>query len=165
MLRLRAPHDKACHGCRHGAGSCELSCGLSCERSCVVHNPATAHGGISYDGPAGPRRAGLRSGHQEKEQPAVNANDVTLTGPATVHTGSMVLGHAPNAPASGSFGLILRRGRRQRPGQPRRALHPDDQRDQPSPRQIRHPAVDAASRWKLTGTGPDYGRSDAPPRR
>jgi hypothetical protein len=37
----------------------------------------------------------------------VNANDATLTGLATAQSGSKVHDHAPNAPASGGFDLIL----------------------------------------------------------
>jgi hypothetical protein len=92
----------------------------------------------------------------------VNANDATLTELTTAQTGSTVHDHVPSAPVGGAFGLILRGGRRQRPGQPRRALHADDQRDRPDHsqptvgcRRSLHPAFDAASRWKLSGTGPD----------
>ena len=38
---------------------------------------------------------------------AVNANDATLTGLATAHTGGTAGHPAPNAPAAGSFDLIL----------------------------------------------------------
>jgi hypothetical protein len=82
----------------------------------------------------------------------VNANDATLTGLATAHTGSGVHDHMPGAPASGGVDLILEGGRRRRP-EPRRARRADDQRDRPDQNQPvlaaadPAPGFDAASRW------------------
>src|SRR5262249_57808369 len=39
--------------------------------------------------------------------PPVNANNATLTALATAHTGSTVEDTAPNAPAAGTFDLVL----------------------------------------------------------
>jgi hypothetical protein len=92
----------------------------------------------------------------------VNANDAALTGLATAQTGSMVQDHAPNAPASGSFDLILE-------GVAGSALGSSGAPytltvsaidlttvSQPWPPQILHQAFAPASGWQLSGTGPNY---------
>jgi hypothetical protein len=92
----------------------------------------------------------------------VNAHDATLTGVATARTGSTVADAAPNAPAAGSFDLILR-------ATAGRALGNSGARytltisaidltavTQGWPTQTLHQAFDAANGWELGGTGPDY---------
>jgi len=92
----------------------------------------------------------------------VNANDATLTGLATAQTGSMVQDHAPNAPASGAFDLIIGAvagsalGSSGAPYTLTVSAIDLTTVSQPWPPQILHQAFDAASGWKLSGTGPDY---------
>ena len=92
----------------------------------------------------------------------MNANDATLTGLATAQTGSMVQDHAPNAPASGAFDLILGAAAGSALGSSGApytlTISAIDLTtvSQPWPPQILHQAFDAASGWKLSGTGPDY---------
>jgi hypothetical protein len=91
----------------------------------------------------------------------VNANDATLTGLATAHTGSKAHNRAPGAPASGASDLILAAAADS-------ALGSSGARytltisatglttvSQPWPRQILHPAFDAASRWNSAAPAPD----------
>jgi hypothetical protein len=92
----------------------------------------------------------------------VNANDATLTGLATAQTGSMVHDDAPNAPASGGFDLILAAvagsalGSSGAPYTLTISAIDLTAVTQPWPPQILRQAFDAASGWKLSGTGPDY---------
>ena len=92
----------------------------------------------------------------------MNANDATLTGLATAQTGSMVQDHAPNAPANASFDLVLRAvagsalGSSGAPYTLTISAIDLTAVSQPWPPQILHQAFDAASGWKLSGTGPDY---------
>jgi hypothetical protein len=92
----------------------------------------------------------------------VNANDATLTELATAQSGSMVGDNAPNAPASGSFDLVME-------AVAGSALGSSGARytltisaidltavSLPWPAQILHQEFDTASGWKLSGTGPDY---------
>ena len=94
----------------------------------------------------------------------MNAGDATLTGLATAHTGSMVHGHAPSAQASGGFDLNLAAvagsalGSSGAPCTLTISATGLTTVSQPWPPQILHPAFDAASRWKLSGTGPRLGR-------
>jgi len=92
----------------------------------------------------------------------VNANDATLTGLATAQTGSRVADNTPNAPASGSFDLILEAvagsalGSSGAPYTLTISAIDLTTVSQPWPPQILHQAFDGASGWKLSGTGPDY---------
>jgi hypothetical protein len=92
----------------------------------------------------------------------VNANDAALTGLATAQTGSMVQDHAPNAPASRGFDLILEAvagsalGSSGAPYTLTISAIDLTTVTQPWPPQIVHQAFDPASGWKLSGTGPDY---------
>ena len=92
----------------------------------------------------------------------MNANDAALTGLATAQTGSMVQDHAPNAPASGSFDLILKAvagsalGSSGAPYTLTISAIDLTTVSQPWPPQILHQTFDPASGWKLSGTGPDY---------
>jgi hypothetical protein len=95
-------------------------------------------------------------------KPPVNANDATLTELATAQTGSMVNDDAPNAPAGGGFDLILGAvagsalGSSGAPYTLTISAIDLTAASQPWPPQILHQAFDAASGWKLSGTGPDY---------
>jgi hypothetical protein len=92
----------------------------------------------------------------------LNANDATLTQLATAQTGSMVHDDAPNAPASGAFDLIIAAaagsalGSSGAPYTLTISAIDLTAASQPWPPQILHQAFDAASGWKLSGTGPDY---------
>jgi hypothetical protein len=92
----------------------------------------------------------------------VNANDATLTELATTQSGSMVHDDAPNAPASGGFDLIIGAAAGSALGSSGApytlTISAIDLTtvSQPWPPQILHQAFDAASGWKLSGTGPDY---------
>jgi hypothetical protein len=92
----------------------------------------------------------------------VNANHATLTGLATAQTGSTVEDTAPNAPAAGSFDLILQAvagGALGNSGAPYTlTISAIDLTavTQGWPTQTLHQAFDAANGWELTGTGPDY---------
>jgi hypothetical protein len=92
----------------------------------------------------------------------VNANDATLTQLATAQSGSMVNDDAPNAPASGGFDLIVAAAAGSALGSSGApytlTISAIDLTavSQPWPPQILHQAFDAASGWKLSGTGPDY---------
>ena len=92
----------------------------------------------------------------------MNANDAALTGLATAQTGSMVQDHAPNAPASGSFDLILEAvagsalGSSGAPYTLTVSAIDLTTVTQPWPPQILHQAFAPASGWQLSGTGPYY---------
>jgi hypothetical protein len=92
----------------------------------------------------------------------VNANDATLTGLATAQSGSMVADEAPNAPASGGFDLIVvavagsALGSSGAPYTLTVSAIDLTTVSQPWPPRILRQAFDAASGWKLSGTGPDY---------
>lgn len=74
----------------------------------------------------------------------MNANDATLTGLASAQTGSKVHDHAPNAPASGAFALIIAAVAGSALGRS----------GAPYALTILHQAFDAAGGWKLSSTGP-----------
>ena len=92
----------------------------------------------------------------------MNANDAMLTALATAQRGSMVADTAPNAPAAASFDLILRAvaGSALGSSGARYALTISavdlTAVSQGWPTQTLHQAFDAASGWKLSGTGPGY---------
>jgi hypothetical protein len=92
----------------------------------------------------------------------VNANDVTLTALSTAHTGSMVKYTAPNAPAAGTFDLVLGAvagsalGSSGAPYTLTISAIDLTAVTQGWPTQTLHQAFDAASGWTLSGTGPDY---------
>jgi len=92
----------------------------------------------------------------------VNANDATLTELATAQSGSMVADNVPNAPASGSFDLVLEAvagsalGSSGAPYTLTISAIDLTTVSRPWPAQILHQAFDTASGWKLSGTGPDY---------
>jgi hypothetical protein len=92
----------------------------------------------------------------------VNANDATLTGLATAQTGSMVQDDAPNAPANGSFDLIIAAvagsalGSSGAPYTLTISAIDLTTFTQPWPPQTLRQAFDAASGWTRSGTGPDY---------
>ena len=93
---------------------------------------------------------------------AVNANDATLTGLATAHTGGTAGHPAPNAPAAGSFDLILQAaagstlGNSGTPYTITISAIDLTAVAQGWPTQTLHQAFDAANGWELGGTGPDY---------
>jgi hypothetical protein len=98
----------------------------------------------------------------EREAVSVNANDATLTELATAQSGSMVADNAPNAPASGSFDLVLEAVAGSALGSSGThytlTISAIDLTTitQPWPAQTLHQAFDPASGWQLSGTGPDY---------
>jgi hypothetical protein len=123
-----------------------------------VPTPATAHGSISRDRPAGPPPGAWPAPQPPaKEATAVNAHDATLTEPATAHTGSTAHNQAPNVPASGGFGKILAAAASGVLGS--RALHADRQRDRPD---LGQPAVAAADPAPGFRCGQPLGNSAAP---
>ena len=92
----------------------------------------------------------------------MNAHDATLIALATAHTGSTVEDTAPNAPAAGTFDLIVQ-------ATAGSALGNSGARytlsisaidltavTQGWPTQTLHQAFDTANGWTLSGTGPDY---------
>jgi hypothetical protein len=97
----------------------------------------------------------------------VNANDAALTELATAQSGSMVKDDAPNAPAGSGFDLILGAvagsalGSSGAPYTLTISAIDLTAVSQPWPPQILHQAFDAASGWKLSGTGPDYESTQA----
>ena len=99
----------------------------------------------------------------------MNANDATLTELATAQSGSMVKDDAPNAPASGGFDLIVAAvagsalGSSGVPYTLTISAIDLTAVSQPWPPQVLHQAFDAASGWKLSGTGPDYDCSQTIP--
>jgi hypothetical protein len=92
----------------------------------------------------------------------VNANDATLTTLATAQTGSMVADTTPNAPANGSFDLVLAAvagsalGSSGAPYTLTISAIDLTAVTQPWPARTLHQAFDTASGWQLSGTGPDY---------
>jgi hypothetical protein len=92
----------------------------------------------------------------------VNANDAMLAELATAQRGSMVNGDAPNASAGGGFDLIIAAaagsalGNSGAPYTLTISTIDLTAVSQPWPPQILHQAFNAASGWKLSGTGPDY---------
>jgi len=92
----------------------------------------------------------------------VNAHHATLTGVATAHTGSTVADTAPNAPAAGSFDLILQAaagsalGNSGTPYTLTISAIDLTAVTQGWPTQTLHQAFDAVNGWELSGTGPDY---------
>jgi hypothetical protein len=93
----------------------------------------------------------------------VNANDATLIELATAQSGSMVADNAPNAPARGSFDLVVLAaagsalGSSGAPYTLTISAIDLTALSQPWPVQTLHQAFDTASGWQLSGTGPDYG--------
>ena len=93
---------------------------------------------------------------------AVNASDAALTELATAHTGSTAGHPAPNAPAAGSFDLILRAaagsalGGSGTPYTLTISAIDLTAVTQGWPTQTLHQAFDTANGWALSGTGPDY---------
>ena len=92
----------------------------------------------------------------------MNANDAALTELATAQTGSRVADNTPNAPASGSFDLVMEAaagsalGSSGAPYTLTISAMDLTTVSQPWPPQTLHQAFDAASGWQLSGTGPDY---------
>ena len=92
----------------------------------------------------------------------MNANDATLTELATAQSGSMVADNTPNAPASGSFDLVVEAvagsalGSSGAPYTLIISVIDLTAVGQGWPAQIQHQAFDTANGWKLSGTGPDY---------
>jgi hypothetical protein len=92
----------------------------------------------------------------------VNANDATLTALCTARTGSMVNDTAPNAPAAGTFDLVLGAvagsalGSSGAPYTLTISAIDLTAVTQGWPTQTLHQAFDAANGWTLSGTGPDY---------
>ena len=92
----------------------------------------------------------------------MNANDATLTGLATAHTGSTVGRPAPNAPVAGSFDLILQAAAGSALGKSGTlytlTISAIDLTavTQGWPTLTLHQAFDAANGWELRGAGPDY---------
>jgi hypothetical protein len=92
----------------------------------------------------------------------MNANDAKLAELTTAPSGSMVEDSAPNAPASGSFDLLLEAvagsvlGNSGAPYTLTVSAIDLTAVSQPWPVQTLHQAFDAASGWKLSGVGPDY---------
>jgi hypothetical protein len=99
----------------------------------------------------------------------VNANDAVLTELATAQSGSRVEDHAPNAPAGSGFDLILGAvagsalGSSGAPYTLTISAIDLTAVSQPWPPHILRRAFDAASGWKLSGTGPDYDYTQAIP--
>lgn len=92
----------------------------------------------------------------------MNANDAKLTELTTAPSGSMVEDSAPNAPAGGSFDLVVEAvagsalGNCGAPYTLTISAIDLTAVSQPWPVQSLHQAFDAASGWKLSGAGPDY---------
>jgi hypothetical protein len=92
----------------------------------------------------------------------VNANDATLTGLATAHTGSRAGHPAPNAPAASSFDLILHAaagsalGNSGTPYTLTISAIDLTAVTQGWPTQTLHQSFDTANGWELSGTGPGY---------
>lgn len=92
----------------------------------------------------------------------MNAKDATLTALSTAHTGSMVNDTAPNAPAAGTFDLVLSAvagsalGSSGAPYTLTISAIDLTAVTQGWPTQTLHQAFDAANGWTLSGTGPDY---------
>jgi hypothetical protein len=92
----------------------------------------------------------------------VNANDARLTALSTARTGSLVKDAAPNAPAAGTFDLILGAVAGSTLGSSGAlytlTISAIDLTavTQGWPTQTLHQAFDAANGWTLSGAGPDY---------
>jgi len=92
----------------------------------------------------------------------VNADDATLTGLATAHTGSTAGHPAPNAPAASSFDLILQAaagsalGGSGTPYTMTISAIDLTSVTQGWPTLTLHQSFDAASGWKPSGTGQGY---------
>jgi hypothetical protein len=92
----------------------------------------------------------------------VNAHDATLTGLATTHTGSTIGHPAPNAPAAGSFDLILQAtagsalGNSGAPYTLTISAIDLTAVTQGWPTLTLHQAFDTANGWKPSGTGQGY---------
>ena len=92
----------------------------------------------------------------------MNANDAVLTVLATAQSGSKVADDAPNAPASGGFDLVVSAvagsalGSSGAPYTLTISAIDLTNLGQPWPTLAFCQAFDAASGWKLSGTGPDY---------
>jgi hypothetical protein len=92
----------------------------------------------------------------------MNANDAKLTELTTAPSGSTVEDNAPNAPASSSFDLIVEGvagsalGNCGAPYTLTISAIDLTAVNQPWAVQSLHQAFDAASGWKLSGSGPDY---------
>jgi hypothetical protein len=92
----------------------------------------------------------------------VNANDATLTGLATAHTGSTAVHPAPNAPAAGSFDLIVQAAAGSalgNSGMPYTlSISAIDLTavTQGWPTLTLHQAFDHVHGWELSSTGADY---------
>jgi hypothetical protein len=92
----------------------------------------------------------------------VNANDATLIALSTARTGSTVKDAAPNAPAAGTFDLVLGAVAGSALGSSGTlytlTISAIDLTavTQGWPTQTLHQAFDAANGWTLSGTGPDY---------
>jgi hypothetical protein len=92
----------------------------------------------------------------------MNANDAILTELATAQPGSRVTDNTPNAPASGGFDLVMEAvagsalGSSGAPYILTISAIDLTAVSQPWPPQTLQQAFDAASGWKLSGTGPDY---------
>ena len=92
----------------------------------------------------------------------MNANDAILTALTTAQPGSRVADTVPNAPASGSFHLVLDAvagsalGSSGAPYTLTISAIDLTTVSQPWPAQTLRQAFDPASGWTLSGTGPDY---------
>ena len=92
----------------------------------------------------------------------MNANDATLTALSTARTGSLVNDAAPNAPAAGTFDLVLGAvagsalGSSGAPYTLTISAVDLTAVTQGWPTQTLHQAFDTANGWTLSGTGPDY---------
>jgi hypothetical protein len=92
----------------------------------------------------------------------MNANDAKLTALTTAPSGSTVEDSAPNAPASGSFDLVLEAvagcvlGNGGAPYTLTVSTIDLTSVSRPWPVQTLHQAFDEGSGWKLSGAGPDY---------
>ena len=92
----------------------------------------------------------------------MNANDAVLTGLVTAQNGSMVHDDAPNAPAAGSFDLILHAaagsalGTSGTPYTLTISAIDLTAVTQGWPTHTLHQAFDATCGWALNGAGPDY---------
>jgi hypothetical protein len=95
-------------------------------------------------------------------RPPVNAHDATLTALATAHTGSTVPATAPNAPAAGTFDLVLHAAAGRALGSSGApytlTISAIDLTavTQGWPTQTLHQAFDTANGWMISGTGPHY---------
>ena len=92
----------------------------------------------------------------------MNANRARLTGLVTAHTGSTVEDTAPNAPAGGSFDLIVQAvagsalGNSGAPYTLTISAIDLTAVTQGWPTQTLHQTFDAANGWELRDAGPDY---------